>query len=113
MKKGLVKSLMTLALCGSLLISCGDSEWERERNAAIQEIYAIDSELYALEREYISLCGDSFNGGWQMGAANNPGEAILGLAQIVGSVCRGDDIEKRARELLQRREYLIDKYNLD
>lgn len=111
--KKLVTSLMTLALCGSLLVSCGDSEWERERNAAIQEIQAIDSELYALDRESKDVYVDSFNGGWQMGAADNLGEAIGGLAQIVGSVSRVDDIEKRARELLQRREYLVEKYNLE
>lgn len=111
--KKLVTSLMTLALCGSLLVSCGDSEWERNRNAAMQEIHAIDSELYALKREREAACVDSFNGGWQMGAADNLGEAIGGLAQIVGSVSRVDDIDKRARELLQRREYLVEKYNLE
>lgn len=113
MKRTLLKSVLTWALCGSLLVSCGDSEWEQERNAAIQEIYAIDSELSALKREYTSLYADSFSGGWQMGTADNPGDAIVGLAQVVGSACRGDEIEKRAKQLLQRREYLIDKYNLN
>lgn len=99
--------LFTLSIWCPLLTCCKDSN----RTAAIQEVARIDRELAELEKEVESLYPYAFAGGFHLGVGGNEnvgkGLLILGLTAAAESA-----IVERANKLIERRNYLIDKYNL-